>query len=69
MSDVLRLSGSWGANPRTSLCRCWTLVDFHICVDLPHKGTCSHVSHGACKTFGGQFVRRWEALTRGFRAL
>lgn len=22
------------------------LVNFHICVDLPHKGTCSHVSNG-----------------------
>lgn len=22
------------------------LVNFHICVDLPHKGTCSHVSDG-----------------------
>lgn len=24
---------------------CRVLVDFHICVDLPHKGTCSHVTH------------------------
>lgn len=22
------------------------LVNFHICVDLPHEGTCSHVSDG-----------------------
>lgn len=22
------------------------LVNFHICVNLPHKGTCSHVSYG-----------------------
>lgn len=26
------------------------LVNFHICVDLPHKGTCSHVSNGTWKT-------------------
>lgn len=26
------------------------LVNFHICVDLPHKGTCSHVSDGTWKT-------------------
>lgn len=25
------------------------LVNFHIRVDLPHKGTCSHVSHGTWK--------------------
>lgn len=24
------------------------LVNFHICVDLPDKGTCSHVSNSTC---------------------
>lgn len=33
--------------PVTLLC---FLVYFHICVDLPHKGTCSHVSYGTWKT-------------------
>lgn len=46
------------------------LVNFHICVDLPHKGTCSHVSNGTwnkqmlswsasitlCAHFTGKFI-------------
>lgn len=36
------------------------LVNFHICVDLPHKGTCSHVSNGTWKTnVFCEFPFRW----------
>ena len=39
------LLGSAWVDPWMSLWCHLHSVDFHICVDLPHKGTCSHVSN------------------------
>lgn len=43
------------------------LVNFHICVDLPHKGTCSHVSNGTWKNrgeflLGGQAAASYHSV-------
>lgn len=40
-------SFSWSLDPLLLLAT--VLVNFHICVDLPHEGTCSHIPNGSYK--------------------